>query len=240
MIALLFLLAAQSFAQGRIFVQNNCGVGNEGAILTVDSENPYLRSAGRDISIFNRRNRVDGEGYTSELWWAMGASADENSLKPIPGAQGHFFRLGHFSMPVITIPNTLGGDSVTVQVRFWDNRGGTIQDWAAVLADDTIPRATTGVIHDVGLAGLDAQGEPHLMNKNLGCTPELLAYIGLYIVPEPSVPHLMGIATLCAWFLSCCGSNPGLRGRSVHMCKGNKWMMNTPTVINDGLSDIDR
>ncbi|MBL9170687.1 MAG: hypothetical protein JNN07_23345 [Verrucomicrobiales bacterium] len=193
----LISLGLNSYSQGKIYVSNVCGVGKEGLVLGTDPANPYAKLNRRDRSAIAGRDWLNGTGYTAELWWSTDGNADEDSLRAVPNAQGHLFNFGLFRTPPVEIPNSFGGDRVTLQVRFWDNRSGTIGDWAAVLADNTIPRATTSLVHEVELPGFDAQGQPHLGDAILGCKPELLSYIGLYIVPEPQVTVFLGFAVAC-------------------------------------------
>jgi len=115
--------------------------------------------------------RLAGAGFSAQLW----AGADANSLAPV-GAVVSFNTAalaGYFaSTPNVAIPGIAAGGTATVQVRAWDNAGGTITSY-----DNALNRGFSNTL-TVGL--VDANNPA--VNTLVG-----LQSFGLTVVPEPSV-----------------------------------------------------
>lgn len=201
-LAFLFTSNAESSAQGTvgsvIGFANICGDRN-GFIYGVDKQNPYLVVRSFNHSDFVGRFPLSGSAYSAELWYAPGGNAEVTSLQPFVGSVTHFFdgaNRGLFKgAPKLEVLGTLGGDLYTLQIRFWDNRAGTIRSWEQVLADDTIPRATSRLITGYELSGLDTKGMLH--GRSVACTTGGLESLGLYVVPEP---RQLGMAIVAVGF----------------------------------------
>src|SRR6266496_2096930 len=54
---------------------------------------------------------------------------------------------------VISIPGLATGERVTVDLRVWDNQGGTITTWQQVLQNGMIARGSSGAFSPLGLLG---------------------------------------------------------------------------------------
>ena len=199
----LLCLVTNCYSQGTVGsvyrFSNICGSKN-GFVYGVDPNAPYSVIRSFDQAVFSGRPLLSGEGYTAELWLAPGSNAEEESLEPIATSATHFLQAGNSGLykgpAELVIPHTLGGDLFTLQIRIWDNRSGTIASWADVLADDTVPRVTSRLITNYELSGLDAEGR--LRGLPLGCRPEALESLGLYVVPEPNVAVFLGFALAVA------------------------------------------
>jgi hypothetical protein len=143
---------------------------------------------------------VSGDGFSAQLFAAPGADAPVSSLAPaLPSTT---FRTGDLAGFVNPVTATLTGvpfftPIATIQVRVWDNRGGTVPDWVTAIAQ---PPGTelVGMSAPVNLTGIDG-GFPAIPPLLVGLQSFNLAYI-----PEPSSLGLAGlgaIALLIAWLM---------------------------------------
>jgi len=128
-----------------------------------------------------------GSGYTAQLWAAAGASQAEGSLVAALGATTSF-RTGTAAGYVAGITGVLTGvpsdaPSATIQMRVWDNMGGTITSWDAALTAGAAAGKST-------LFNVDAIG------GNINTPPFLtgLTSFNIYAVPEPGTFVLAGLA----------------------------------------------
>lgn len=113
----------------------------------------------------------------------------------------------------LDFPDTYGGDFITMQLRVWDNRGGTVESWAEAMADPGIPRGKSNLITSWELAGLDALGQPHLAQGNLGAG---LQMFNLFQIPEPDVATLLWMGLASMGLLGAMGESK-LKKRSYHV-----------------------
>lgn len=210
----LLCLVTKCYSQGTVGsvyrFSNVCGNKN-GFVYGLDPNAPYSVIRSFDQTVFSGRPLLSGEGYTAELWVASGGDAEESSLKPLVFSATHFLGSGNSGLylgPIkLEIPDTLGGDLFTLQIRVWHNRSGTIASWADVLADDTVPRATSRLITNYELSGLDADGR--LRGLPVGCRPEALESLGLYVVPEPNAAVFSVFALVAAFAIHLPRSRSG-------------------------------
>lgn len=183
--------AASSFAQGTV---GAVGYSNTGkAIYGVKASDPLAQASG-DAADYSGRDKLAGTTHTAELWYQVGAGewkAVANSQKGFATAAG----AGLIRGGKTDIAGTIGGDLVNLQIRVWDNKGGTVTSWAAVLANDNVARGMSGIISNYQLGGADALNTP-IVQKGLQTVG--LQSFGLYIVPEPSVIALgaLGLGAL--------------------------------------------
>ena len=75
--------------------------------------------------------KLSGSGFTAELW-AMPLTA--SSFAPVPGATTTFRTGGGIGFIVppaadTVIPDVLPGERAMLELRAWDNQGGTVNDW---------------------------------------------------------------------------------------------------------------
>jgi hypothetical protein len=87
------------------------------------------------------------------------------------------------------VPNVAIAGAAAVQIRAWDNRGGTITTWTAVMADPTIPRGSSPILDNLTTGG-GASAAANLVG---------LQSFGLIVpVPEPSLIALgaLGLGAL--------------------------------------------
>jgi len=186
-------ITAGAFAQatlGRVAYVNQSGTTKK-AIYNVDKTNPLDQS----LNIANRDLIAKGTAttYTVELWYG----SSEASLAAAAGSQiSDWAAAGVFKGNAnFDIQGTKGGDTVALQVRAWDNRGGTIKTWADVLAHPDVARGASAVISGISLGGIDADGGVHSPVTILNG----MQSFGLYtLVPEPSIIALgaLGLGAL--------------------------------------------
>jgi hypothetical protein len=88
-----------------------------------------------------------GVSYTAELWLGPQGAGEEMLVALTPSTTFQTLSSPGFIVPVpIDVPAAITpGSLITLQMRVWDNRGGTINSWAMVLADQTVPRGRSPV-----------------------------------------------------------------------------------------------
>lgn len=137
---------------------------------------------------------LSGTGYTAQLFGgAVGTSLDPaspaNALTPTVA-----FRTGSAAgytvtpAPTVAVPGVAENGTAVVQLRAWDNRGGTITSWDQVLQDPSVPRGWSTTFNVSPLGGT-LTTPPNLVG---------LTSFNLFIVPEPSVIALgvLGVGAL--------------------------------------------
>jgi len=142
-----------------------------------------------------------GTGFTAALY---GGPANSGTLDLLSTAT---FRtavtlLGYITppaTPLVMVPTVPAGGFASFEVRAWDNRGGTVTTWAAVLNDPSIARGQSGVFSPSLQAGpLPLGGTPP---GGTPVTPPNLAGLtsfNIAPVPEPGVIALgvLGLGAL--------------------------------------------
>ena len=132
---------------------------------------------------------LDVSGYTAQLY--VGADAGSVAATTISStfrtgaAAGYFTSLGD-----VQVDGFAAGANVAIQVRAWDNAGGTINSWdaATVRGESSIINVTLG-----------GAGSPPSIAANLsGFGTDGSAAFQLAVVPEPSTFALgaLGIGAL--------------------------------------------
>jgi len=124
-----------------------------------------------------------GSGYTIQLW-GIGSSSytTDASLQLVAGSTSSFRTSASGAGLIlagltVAVPSAPGDSTAVLQVRAWDNKGGTVNNWAAVIADPTIARGQSANITSFPLGGGTTQ-PPNMVG---------LQSFQLYtIVPEPS------------------------------------------------------
>lgn len=145
LLAVSLLTHASLFAQGYVYF-NNC-FNSFAPIYGVNPNDPMTAHTGNALT---NGGPVDytgyplllGTGYTAALWAAPGGVIDIaqfQQLATVPFGT-NTIRAGCFNyVSGVDVPwTTYGGEPVNYMIRAWDNRGGTVNGWAQVLADPTI------------------------------------------------------------------------------------------------------
>ncbi len=188
--------AGSVLAQGTI-VFNNRVVGSVVApIYNLDPSNPGVQTTGNTATGFPAGTTtyggplLSGSGFTVQLWCAPGANQTEGSLVPAQGFSESTFRTGAAaglwtsSVNPAIIPGAAEATVATLELRVWDNLGGTVTSWAQALSS----------------AG--ARGESPLFNSQplggVSPPPNLVGLVSfdLTAVPEPSTFALAGLGAV--------------------------------------------
>jgi hypothetical protein len=140
---------------------------------------------------------VSGAGFSAQLFAAAGANVPVDSLAPaLPVTSFHTGAGAGFVYSVTAtlpgVPDSFLG-TVTFQMRVWDNRSGSVTDWATALAQ---PAGTelVGVSAPFNLTGV--------FPPPIGPTPMYLAGLqsfNLTYIPEPSPFGLVGLGGVLLW-----------------------------------------
>jgi hypothetical protein len=144
-------------AQGTVFFSNRNSAA--GVDFRVRLNTNFWSQSANGVPI---GGSLSGTGFTAQLFG--GVSADASSFAPL--SPPTTFRTGSGAGYVTVVTATLSGvpkdaPFAYVQMRVWDNRGGTINTWAQVLAD---PSATRGLstVERVNNIGGDINSTPTL------------------------------------------------------------------------------
>jgi hypothetical protein len=199
-VALLNLVAAASvLAQGSI-VFNNRTANVRAPIYGPLNANDTASIVGNTdegvppgTAVYGGRPLLSGSGYTAALF-AGPQGTPEASLQPVAFTT---FRTGSFegyvaSPGVVTIPGVPGGQIATLQLRVWDNRGGTLTTWAAAEAAWLSGQIAAGKSPLFNSPALGGAGEPPTLPPNLVG----LVSFNIYYIPEPGTLALLGLGAL--------------------------------------------
>ena len=204
--AMLLAAAVGAFAQGTLNFGNQFGSAFIAPIYNVDPADAARKLSGNSAvsrpvgTTVYGGGLLQGGGYTLALFaGAAGTPVDQLRLAgsaPFRSGTG-----GANSLPagLITTLGTLAIDGVAagsiaqLEIRAWDNRGGSVSTWQAVLANPSIARGTSGTFLSAALGGTDGSGNPVIPPNTTGWQS-----FGLYVVPEPSTIALavLGLGSL--------------------------------------------
>ncbi|MGC8829390.1 MAG: PEP-CTERM sorting domain-containing protein [Verrucomicrobiia bacterium] len=205
-IAMVCGMATWAFAQGQFTMANRLTGTIIAPIYGPEPGNPTVPLYGNPPTGVPAGTTVytgaplAGTGYTAEIWW--GTTADENSLQPVPGTKWYFRTgsgAGYLSLTsptgggtAITINGAAPGATVWMQMRVWDNKGGTITSW-----NDAV--AYWNSLTDPNYAIGKSQLFQNTLGGDLNPPSALdgLRSFSLYTnVPEPATLALLGLGGL--------------------------------------------
>lgn len=183
------------YAQGTI-VMNNRVVGSVVApIYGPEGNNPASTTAiqGNDATgtpigaavYTGTTSKPVGTGYTAQIWAGPLGTPDASLTAVVTGTT--VFRTGAAAgfivQPAsdIVIPGVAGGGSAAMELRAWDNRGGTITTWAQVQGDNTVLRGSSAIFNTQALG--DPNGTPPTTSPFMVGLTSFNLYSA---VPEPS------------------------------------------------------
>jgi hypothetical protein len=199
-------LAVSAYSQGSIVFNNRVVGAVVAPIYGVNATAPTVRLHGNATT---NGGSVDytgvpllfGSGYSATVWAAAGGTVDQAAFQLLGAATT--FRTattlgGIVQQPVLNliVPTPLAPEDpnpakqVAFQMRVWDNKGGTVTDWAA--ASQRIDVASG--FSDIFTIGV-AASPPNAPQNLLGLTS-----FSLTLVPEPGVIAI-GALALGALFL---------------------------------------
>jgi len=184
-----------AFGQGAVVWGNNLG-GNIIPVYGPDPANPLLALTGQSAlgkpvgTTVYGGPLLSGTGYTFQFW----AGSSSANLALIVGASTTF-RTGTGALPnglvnggTVTIPGVEPGVAGFYQIHVWDNKGGTLSDWASAQA------AGTGMGSSAILStGLTGGVDP--VTGNPVATPFANTWVSFNItaIPEPATFALAGL-----------------------------------------------
>jgi len=203
---LMLASAVAAYSQGQIVFNNrvlSSTLGTVNApIYGPDPAQPFAHFNGPHATnggtIDYRGPLLAGTGFTAALYG--GPVGGALSTDPISTAT---FRTAVTLLGNLTPPNpaapALGsvapGSFASFEMRVWENRGGLVQNWAAVMADPTIARGQSGVFSPpFALGGTPPGGGVPVTPPNLAG----LTSFNIAPVPEPGVIALgvLGLGAL--------------------------------------------
>jgi hypothetical protein len=184
--------AVSVFAQGTIVFGNHIAnsvvapifgpePGNPGQVIQGNTANGFPVGTTVYTGLGLGTHPTDFMGtFTVELWAGTSAA----SLAPVAGAQASLITLGFFATAgtPVAIPGIASGSTATLELRAWDNKGGTITTWAAAVAAGD-------------LAGQSAPFTSAALGGGPVPPPNLvgLTSFNVHAVPEPTVFALAGL-----------------------------------------------
>jgi len=131
---------------------------------------------------------LTGSGFSAQLFYAAGTNRLEGSLVPAVASLTVFrtgATLGGTPVPSFQIlPGTSVGGEATLQVRAWDNVGGTLLTWDAAVAQGAHAYGKSELFNVLGLADASNPAAPDMTG---------FRSFNITIVPEPSTFLLGGL-----------------------------------------------
>jgi len=135
---------------------------------------------------------LQGTNYSAQLFFAPGAGMPLSALVAAPGSLTTFRTGGTFGGTIagsfLPLPGTTVGGAATMQLRVWDNGGGTIGSW-----DLAQIRGQSEVFTVLGLADATSPNPPNMQGSGVDPNTGGLRSFNIVPVPEPSTFLLGGI-----------------------------------------------
>ena len=144
LVVLLFLWTCKGASQGLLIFNNRVVEEVLAPFYDVDPENPAFAQYGSG-SVYNG-GPVAGAGFTAQLF---GGTTNDSLEQLAPLLPTTVFRPGDaagYVVPpnrAVAVPSVPEGQRAKVQLRAWNNRGGSISNWQQVLGDPTIARGAS-------------------------------------------------------------------------------------------------
>ena len=170
---------------------------------------------------------VFGTIYTAQLWGGpLGSSDAALTLAATTTFLTNATSRGFIVAPTsaVAITSVPAGSLATVQLRVWDNKGGTVSNWAGVLADPTVARGACASF-TVGPLGTNTASAPNLTN---------LVSLNLHL-PDPTPPVAL-LDTNTVWRYLDDGSDQGTAWRGAGF-DDSSWLSGA-APLGYGLSSI--
>jgi hypothetical protein len=196
--------AVVGFSQGTLQIGNNFTGVLRAPIYGVDPADATRAQSGQSALGVPAGTTVyggpllQGTGFTFALF-AGPAGTAETALQLVTTAT---FRTGaNGAIPAglintVTAPinGVAAGQIAALQVRVWDNKGGTVSTWAAALGDATVAKGNSALFSSQALGGIVDPNSPPVT------PPQMTGWTSFNVsaVPEPSVIALgaLGLGAL--------------------------------------------
>lgn len=185
-------LSASAQSNGTLSYQTTAGTGRERYVFGFDTLiHRAPLQASLNVLDFEGLPKLEGTGYSAQLYYSLNPASSEGSLLPVPGSLVDF-RTGNLAglirgKPELEIPFTRGGDVVALQLRAWDNRGGLYTSYEAAGIKGQ-SQVFTFQLAGIGESGQEFLGDGSIANK--------MYHFQIFPIPEPS---LLGLGALVAW-----------------------------------------
>jgi len=194
---------APVFGQGTLQVGNSFTGVFRAQIYGVDPVFPSLGICGPPSSypLYFNGPLLQGTGFTFALFAGTAGVSDPGALQLVltttfRTASADIFPAGSIFTTTVSINGVAPGAIAALQIRVWDNQGGTITSWAQVLANSNTPWGTYGVFYSQPLGG-SFGGTIITPPPMTGWTSFNIAAGGnICNVPEPSVLTVTALATV--------------------------------------------
>ena len=136
---------------------------------------------------------LEGPGYTAQLFGGAAGSAEGSLVAITPTTT---FRTGAgagfiVAAGSVTVPGVVGGASAALQLRVWENAGGTITSYADAIASGSL-YGSSAVFDSLPLGDLTASPPT--------TPPNLVGLQSFNLVPEPSTYALLALGAAAFLF----------------------------------------
>jgi hypothetical protein len=194
--------AASMFGQGTVTFNNHVASSVVTHIYAPLASNPGVLQQGNGTADtptgttdWTGWTLLAGSGYTAQLWAAPGLNEPEGSL--VAASPTTVMRTGagagYVAGVTATLPNVAPDSTAgaTLEVRVWDNLGGTVTSWAAAQAlwgnDTTLVLGSSPLFNITAPIGGTFNTPPNLVG---------LQSFNIYItIPEPSTFALAALGS---------------------------------------------
>lgn len=147
-------MAASATAQGTLLFANYVNGVLLAPIYGVDTVNPFVERHGQSPLGLPGGNTVysgpllNGSGYSVALYAGpVGSSSSSLRLAATTtfrSSSSGDLPAGLWFSSIVEVPGVGVGERVTVDIRIWDNNGGTITSWEQAVQNGTVARGSTG------------------------------------------------------------------------------------------------
>ncbi|MBL9171034.1 MAG: hypothetical protein JNN07_25100 [Verrucomicrobiales bacterium] len=191
LVSLAVVPALSLLGQASLTYQNSLGIGKEKYIFMPDPSAPTVARYGGSLEDYATFTKVAGQGFFAELWMSPAKDQPEDTLRPVPGSVVTF-RQGTTAgliagKPKLDIQGVQLQDTVTLQLRVWENFERTVKTWEEAIQMGSIRGSSPPFNYYF----------PHPEDFDLpnvtGNIAKGLTYFSL-TVPEPSMGSLALIA----------------------------------------------
>jgi len=194
-IALATIISVSAFGQGQINFNNRVIGSVVAPVYGVNSAAPQVRISGNATTNGGSQNYtgiplVAGTNFSAQVFYGPAGTAAD-ALQPAAASTIVPFRstaaTGGFIMnqaAAVTLNGVDFGQTGVIQMRVWDNQGGTITSWAAAVLRGDVATGFSDVFN-VAMAANPSITPPNMVG---------LTSFNLTVVPEPSVIALGALA----------------------------------------------
>jgi len=199
-IAIASLISASAFGQGQINFNNRVVGVVVAPVYGVNPASPTVRLSGNATTNGGSVNYsgiplVAGTNYSAQIFYGPAGTTDPLTMQATDPSTQVPFRstaaTGGFiqnQAAAVTLNGIDFGQTAAIQMRVWDNRGGTINSWAqsqsARLSDPTLATGMSDIFQ-VAMSANASIPPPNMVG---------LTSFNLTVVPEPSVIALGALA----------------------------------------------